>query len=91
MYAVQYTGHGGTDVVTYEEVPDPTVGRDEALVFQTAWRMPIARGELRSRRKAGDRRAAGDAPDERDGPGPRAARRTGGVRRGRVRPGRCGR
>lgn len=32
MHAVQYAGHGGTDVVTYGEVSDPEVGRDEVLV-----------------------------------------------------------
>ncbi|WP_135304053.1 zinc-binding dehydrogenase [Haloarcula amylovorans] len=32
MQAVQYTDHGGHEVVTYGDAPDPTVGRDEALV-----------------------------------------------------------
>ncbi|MCG1003829.1 MULTISPECIES: zinc-binding dehydrogenase [Halobacterium] len=32
MQAVQFAGHGGTEVVEYGEVPDPEVGRDEVLV-----------------------------------------------------------
>jgi len=32
MKAVQFTEHGGTDVVEYGEYPDPEVGRDEVLV-----------------------------------------------------------
>ncbi|UHH24810.1 zinc-binding dehydrogenase [Halobacterium noricense] len=32
MQAVQFAGHGGTEVVEYGAVPDPEVGRDEVLV-----------------------------------------------------------
>jgi len=32
MQAVQFAGHGGTEVVEYGEVPDPEVGRGDVLV-----------------------------------------------------------
>ena len=32
MQAVQYTGHGGTEVIEYGDYPDPEPGRDEVLV-----------------------------------------------------------
>ncbi|MFB6125569.1 MAG: zinc-binding dehydrogenase [Halanaeroarchaeum sp.] len=32
MQAVQFTDHGGPEVIEYAEVPDPDVGRDEVLV-----------------------------------------------------------
>ncbi len=32
MKAVQFTEHGGTEVIEYGEFPDPEPGRDEVLV-----------------------------------------------------------
>mgnify|MGYP000097273842 CR=1 FL=1 len=32
MHAVQYTDHGGRDVIAYDDFPDPDPGPDEALV-----------------------------------------------------------
>jgi NADPH:quinone reductase-like Zn-dependent oxidoreductase len=32
MQAVRFHGHGGTEVIEYDEVPDPEVGREEVLV-----------------------------------------------------------
>ncbi len=32
MHAVTFTGHGGTDVIEYAEVPDPTVGPTDVLI-----------------------------------------------------------
>ncbi|MGM0399557.1 MAG: zinc-binding dehydrogenase [Halobacteriota archaeon] len=32
MKAVQFHGHGDTDVIAYEEAPDPAVGRNDVLV-----------------------------------------------------------
>jgi len=32
MKAVQFDGHGDTDVIGYADAPDPTVGRDDVLV-----------------------------------------------------------
>ncbi|MFP8891513.1 zinc-binding dehydrogenase [Natrialbaceae archaeon A-CW2] len=32
MQAVTFTGHGGTDVIEYAEVPDPTVGPEDVLI-----------------------------------------------------------
>jgi len=32
MKAVQFAGHGDTDVISYAAVPDPEVGRDEVLI-----------------------------------------------------------
>ncbi|MFB6297134.1 MAG: zinc-binding dehydrogenase [Salinirussus sp.] len=32
MQAVQFVEHGGRDVITYDEAPEPTAGRDEVVV-----------------------------------------------------------